>query len=208
MSRHELTNNQWKQLAPLLPPQKSSTGRPAHDHRLIVNGILWLTRTGAPWRDLPEHYGPWQTVASRFYRWQKAGVWARVLAALQQQADARGAVDWSQHYVDGSVIRAHQHAAGARRIKGGQSSKHWDGVRVASAPSCICAPRAVASQLLSSLRQASGMSKAPSNRSWSRGQSSAWDVVGLGCGPSAWWGTKAIAVARCASICGDVASVQ
>ncbi len=111
-----------------------------------MNGVLWLNRTGAPWRDLPERYGPWQTVASRFYRWQKAGVWRRILAALQQQADARGAVDWSQHYVDGSVIRAHQHAAGAQRVKGGRSSKRWGGVRAASAPRCICVPKAVASQ--------------------------------------------------------------
>src|ERR1044071_9641813 len=65
--RHELTDQQWEQLRPLLPPQKPPTGRPAADHRRILNGILWLLRTGAPWRDLPERYGPWQTVASRFY---------------------------------------------------------------------------------------------------------------------------------------------
>lgn len=111
--RHELTDQQWEQLRPLLPPQKPPTGRPAIDHRRILNGLLWLLRTGAPWRDLPERYGPWETVASRFYRWRKAGLWDRLFAAVQQQADARGHLDWGLHFVDGTIIRAHQHAAGA-----------------------------------------------------------------------------------------------
>ena len=114
MRRGELTDDQWEKLQPLLPPQKQRTGRPAEDHRRIVNGILWIDRTGAPWRDLPERYGPWSIVASRFYRWQKAGVWQRILAALQQQTDAAGQLDWSKHYVDSTMIRAHQHAAGAK----------------------------------------------------------------------------------------------
>src|SRR5215212_9632567 len=115
MSRGELTDEQWKRLWPLLPSQKPKTGRPALDHRTIVNGILWIDRTGAPWRDLPERYGPVGTVSSRFYRWRQAGVWDQVLAAVQQQADQAGALDWKTHYVDGSVIRAHQHAAGAKK---------------------------------------------------------------------------------------------
>jgi transposase len=113
MNRHELTNTQWERLQPLLPPQKPPTGRPAVDHRRILNGLLWLLRTGAPWRDLPERYGPWQTVASRFYRWRTAGLWDRLFAAVQQQADAAGHLDWDLHFVDGTIIRAHQHAAGA-----------------------------------------------------------------------------------------------
>jgi transposase len=120
MNRHELTNDQWTRLAPLLPPQKPKTGRPAHDHRPIIEGIRWILRTGAPWRDLPERYGPWHTVASRFYRWQQAGVWDRVLAQLQTQADAAGELNWAEHFVDGTVIRAHHHAAGAK--KGTQKS--------------------------------------------------------------------------------------
>jgi transposase len=114
MRRGELSDEQWEKLAPLLPPQKPRVGRPAHDHRLIVNGILWIVRTGAPWRDLPERYGPWRTVASRFYRWVKAGVWQQVLQALQQQSDIAGQIDWETHSVDSTVIRAHQHAAGAK----------------------------------------------------------------------------------------------
>jgi transposase len=115
MNRHELTNTQWERLQPLLPPQKPPTGRPAVDHRRILNGLLWLLRTGAPWRDLPERYGPWQTVASRLYRWRKTGLWDRLLATVQQQADAAGQLDWGLHFVDGTIMRAHQHAAGAKR---------------------------------------------------------------------------------------------
>jgi transposase len=113
--RHELTDEQWEQLEPLLPPQKPKTGRPNLEHRSVINGILWILKTGAPWRDLPERYGKWQTVASRFYRWQQSGVWERVFAQLQQLKDRDGQIDWEVHYVDGSIIRAHQHAAGAKK---------------------------------------------------------------------------------------------
>jgi transposase len=115
MNRGDLTNEQWERLQPLLPPPKPHTGRPAHDHRTIFNGMLWILRTGAPWRDLPERYGPWRTVASRFYRWQKAGVLRRILDALKQQADGNGQLNWALHYVDSTIIRAHQHAAGAKK---------------------------------------------------------------------------------------------
>ena len=80
-----------------------------------VNGVLWVLRTGAPWRDLPERYGPWQTVATRFYRWRRTGIWDRILAELKQQADAEGTLDWTLHDVDGTMIRAHQRAAGAQK---------------------------------------------------------------------------------------------
>jgi len=115
MSRRDLTDDQWERLRPLLPPQKRARGRPSGDHRRIINGVLWLDRTGAPWRDLPTAYGPWQTVATRFYRWRRDGVWDRVLAELQQQADVAGKLDWSLYHVDGTIIRAHQHAAGAQK---------------------------------------------------------------------------------------------
>ncbi len=115
MTRDILTDEQWERLAPLLPPQKPKTGRTNKDHRTIVNGMLWLTRTGAPWRDLPADYGPWQTVATRFYRWTRAGIWQQVLAEVQREADAAGTLDWDLHHVDGTSIRAHQHAAGAQK---------------------------------------------------------------------------------------------
>ena len=115
MRRGDLTEAQWRRLRPQLPPEKPRTGRPNGDHRRILNGILRVLRTGAPWRDLPRRYGPVGTVSSRFCRWRASGVWERVHSALQAKADAGGEVDWDLHFVDASVIRAHQHAAGARR---------------------------------------------------------------------------------------------
>jgi transposase len=143
MRRHELTDDQWARLEPLLPPQKPRVGRPNHDHRQVLNAIHWLAKTGAPWRDLPDRYGPWQTVYSRFRRWQLAGIWQRVLEALQADGDAKGKLDWSLHFVDGSVIRAHQHAAGARKQG---ARKHWAGAGVGSAPSSTSAASGPASR--------------------------------------------------------------
>ncbi len=114
MSRYDLTEEQWQRLEPVLPPRKKKGRRRAEDRR-IVNGILWILRTGAPWRDLPERYGSWSTVYSRFYRWRKAGYWDRILAALQQHADTQGELHWQIHFVDSTIIRAHQHAAGAKK---------------------------------------------------------------------------------------------
>ena len=77
-----LTDAHWKQLCPLLPPQKPQTGRPASDHRLMVEAMLWVARTGSSWRELPERFGPWSTVASRYQRWLKEGLWACILQVL------------------------------------------------------------------------------------------------------------------------------
>lgn len=140
--RHELTDTQWERLQPLLPPQRPTTGRPAKDHRTVINGILWRLKTGAPWRDLPERYGPWQTVYSRFRRWQQAGVWDRVLAALQTAGDAAGTLDWSLHFVDGSTVRAHPHAAGAKK---GAVTKPSAAVEAASPPKSTSGPSGAAS---------------------------------------------------------------
>jgi len=144
MRRGELTDKQWERLKPLLPPPKPRTGRPSRDHRTIVHGILWVLRTGAPWRDLPERYGPWQTVASRFYRWRKARVWRRILEALQQRADAEGHLDWQTHYVDSTVIRAHQHAARAKR--GLKQRRHWVVVRAEPVQRSTCVQTVAASR--------------------------------------------------------------
>ncbi len=116
MNRHELTDDQWARIQPLLPPMRSGqAGRPDHDHRRILNGMLWLAKTGVPWRDLPDRYGPWKTVANRFYRWRQAGIWQRVFAALLQEADHRGPLDWTLHFIDSTSVRVHQHAAGAHK---------------------------------------------------------------------------------------------
>ena len=92
------------------------------DHRTVINGILWILRTGAPWRDLPERLAPWATVASRFYRWRKQGLWDRLLAEVQRGAEAIGQVEWEVNYVDGTNVRVHQHAAGAKR---GTAIRRW-----------------------------------------------------------------------------------
>ncbi len=77
-----LSDEHWEQLRPLLPAQKPQTGRPATDHRLIVEGMLWVARTGSSWRELPERFGPWSTVSSRYQRWVKEGLWTRILQVL------------------------------------------------------------------------------------------------------------------------------
>jgi transposase len=143
MNRGDLTNTQWERLQPLLPPQQPKTGQPAVDHRRILNGMLGILRTGAPWRDLPERYGPWRTVASRFYRWQRAGIWAQLFAAVQAQADAHCQLNWDMPYIDGTMIRAHQHAAGAK--KGLQSPKPSAGAGAVSVPKSTCALKGEAS---------------------------------------------------------------
>jgi transposase len=111
--RHELTDQAWAQIQPLLPPTGRPGGRSA-DHRQVVNGILWKLSTGVPWRDLPERYGPWQTCDERFRRWQADGTWQRLLTHVQTKSDVVGEVDW-EVVVDATVVRAHQHAAGARK---------------------------------------------------------------------------------------------
>jgi transposase len=116
MARGDLTDSEWERLQPLLPPEHSGKqGHPYEDHRRVINGILWVLRTGAPWRDIPERYGSWHTCHDRLLRWQREGLWERVLQQLQGRADAAGAIDWEVSFADSSITRAHQHAAGARR---------------------------------------------------------------------------------------------
>ncbi|WP_187646021.1 IS5 family transposase [Actinoplanes teichomyceticus] len=114
MGRHDLTDLQWAVLEPALP---AGTGRDRPRRwtmRTIIDGIRWRVRTGSPWRDVPPVYPPWQTLYRWFRRWQRDGVWTRILAALQTRADATRLIGWSIS-VDSTISRAHQHAAGARR---------------------------------------------------------------------------------------------
>lgn len=144
MARFELSDAEWERVRVFLPDQRGKAGRPRSDDRRIVNAILWVLRSGAPWRDLPERYGSWKTANSRFYRWRDAGLWQRILEGLQQVADADGKVDWSLHHLDGSVTRAHQHAAGA---KGGvQRPKRLDTAAAASPPRSTSGSRGAASR--------------------------------------------------------------
>jgi transposase len=110
--RFELSDEQWTVIGPLLPPERGRKARPARDNRRMVNAMLWVLRTGAPWRDLPRYYPPWKTVYTRFSRWTVQGLWQQVLTKLTKDADSEG------YLIDGTTVRAHQDAHGAR--KGGQ----------------------------------------------------------------------------------------
>ncbi|WP_165396339.1 IS5 family transposase [Streptomyces sp. F001] len=114
MGRHDLTNAQWAKLEPLLPVGKKPGRPPVHTKRQLIDGIRWRTRAGAPWRDVPERYGPWETVYGLFRRWQRDGTWHRIFEQLQARADAEGLITWDVS-VDSTIARAHQHAAGARK---------------------------------------------------------------------------------------------
>ena len=110
--RHDLSDAHWALLDPLLPDRTPRRGGQWVDHRKVVDGVLWRTRTGSPWRDLPTAYGRWKTVYNRHLRWSADGTWARVLSELRrgcELADSQWVVA-----VDSTVIRAHQDAAGAR----------------------------------------------------------------------------------------------
>lgn len=110
--RHALTAEQWAQIAPLLPPEVGRAARPAKPNRLMVEGMVWILRTGAPWRDLPRHFGPWKSVYTRFRRWTQQGIWAQVLEKLSEQQDRES------YLIDATIVRAHQDATGAK--KGGR----------------------------------------------------------------------------------------
>lgn len=114
MRRHELSDEEWEQIKGILPEPKYR-GRPPSDARMVLNGMLWIMRTGAPWRDIPEWFGPWETVYDRFNRWSKDGTLDRILEHLQAVMHSQGRIDWKLFCVDGSVIRASRAAAGARK---------------------------------------------------------------------------------------------
>ncbi|MCG3123901.1 MAG: hypothetical protein GIKADHBN_02339 [Phycisphaerales bacterium] len=111
--RGDLNEAQWRLIEPLLPTQKR--GGKWNDHRLMFDGILWVLRTGSPWRDLPERYGKWGSVYHRFNRWRKDGTFDRVLKALRIRLDKDGYIDWDLWCVDGSSVRASRAAAGASK---------------------------------------------------------------------------------------------
>ncbi|MBA9003454.1 IS5 family transposase [Thermomonospora cellulosilytica] len=122
-ARRDLTDRQWRVLQRVLGrllPRDGRLGRPAKwTRRQLLDGIRWRTRVGAPWRDVPERYGHWQSVYGLLRRWQREGIWPLIWAKLMAFADAAGLVGWSVS-VDSTISRAHQHAAGARRDHAGQ----------------------------------------------------------------------------------------
>lgn len=127
MQRHEIPDDQWGRIKDLLPGREGDPGVTAKDNRLFINAILWIARTGVPWRDLPERFGNWNTVWRRFDRWARKGVWQGVFEALQDPD-----LEWL--ILDSTVIRAHQHAAGK---KGGKTTKRSVALAADSAPKCM-----------------------------------------------------------------------
>ena len=108
MSYYEISEENWQRIAHLLPGKESDCGQTASDNRTFINAVLWIARTGAPWRALPAHFGKWNSVFQRFNRWSKKGVWQRVFESVQDPD-----FDWMM--LDSTSIRAHQHAAGQKK---------------------------------------------------------------------------------------------
>lgn len=121
--RHELSQRHWERIAPLFPhpTHQDGRGRPWEDHHRLLNGILWRLHTGTPWRDIPERYGPWETVYSRFRRWRADGTWARVLTHLLEDLERQGRLGHALWLVDATIIRASRAAGGAEKKTGGGS---------------------------------------------------------------------------------------
>jgi transposase len=109
-----LSDAQFALIAPSLP-KNGGVGHPWSPHRRILNGLFWKLRSGAPWRDIPERYGPHQIIYDRYVLWRRDGTWDTILRALQVQLDAEGKIDWSQFNVDSTVIHGSRAAAGACR---------------------------------------------------------------------------------------------
>ena len=111
-----LTDAQWARVEPLMPSSDGQRGRPFRDHRQVIEGIVYRLRTGVAWRDLPESFGPWQTIWKRHKRFSTDGTWDRIHARLVSEADAAGAVEWNVS-VDSTINRAHQHATTLSRVE-------------------------------------------------------------------------------------------
>ncbi|QTV79854.1 IS5 family transposase [Microbacterium sp. NIBRBAC000506063] len=120
MTRHEISDAVWAVMEPLMPTV-SGRSRPWTDHRLAVEGMAWKYRTGAPWRDVPERFGKWNSIYKRFNRWAEDGTWEKLLAEVQKQADAAGKIDWVVS-IDSTIARVHQHGATLSRDTGALSN--------------------------------------------------------------------------------------
>ena len=163
MRRYEVTDEQWQLIEPLIPAA-AATGRKRVPPRTVLNGVLWVLRSGSPWRDLPERYGPWQSIYHHFNCWRRTKVFERILEALQMRLDAQGHIDWDLWCVDGSTVRASRAAAGAgkkgapknpattlwaaRAADSAASSTWW--LTVTDSPSRSTSPRDKSTKALSS----------------------------------------------------------
>jgi transposase len=156
----DLTDAEWELVGPLLPRERGRPGRPGHENRPILDGILWRAREGARWRAIPARYGKWNTVWRRFARWRDLGVFEAVFAALA----GSGAAEERVQMLDSTVARAHQHAAGA---KGGRPARRSGARAAGSPPSCTCAATRAGCRSPSSSRPVRRTRPAPSG-TWSR----------------------------------------
>jgi len=142
MHRHDLSDEQYALLVPLIPVSTARTGRPPSDPRRMLNGTFWILSTGAPWRDLPERFGPCKTVFDYYSRWRTSGVFDRIVEALQIRLDRQGKIDWDLWCIDGSHVRAARCAAGAgkkvsnaTRTRGSRRTTRWAAAAADSAAS-------------------------------------------------------------------------
>jgi putative transposase len=120
--RRALTDGEWRRIERFIPGKQGDKGRHGADNRLFVDAVLWLVRAGAPWRDLPEEFGKWNSVFKRFRRWAKKGVWKGLFTELGENPDLEYLI------IDSTIVRAHQHAAGAQK---GERKMRRSGVRAA-----------------------------------------------------------------------------
>jgi transposase len=130
--RHAISDADWQRVQHLLPGRPGQTGWLAKDNRLFLDAVLWIAKTGAPWRDLPERFGNWNSVWRRFDRWSQKGTWHAVFEALQDPD-----LEWL--ILDATVVRAHPHAAGAKKKRTAavaNPSRRWAAAGAASAPRC------------------------------------------------------------------------
>jgi transposase len=128
--RHAISDADWGRIKDLLPGRPGLHGKAARDNRQFIDAVLWIAKTGAPWRDLPDRLGNWNSAWRRFSRWCQKGVWARVVAAL-----ADGDLEW--FIMDSTIIRAHPHAAGAKKNgtgPGGRRPRPWARAGAGSRP--------------------------------------------------------------------------
>lgn len=146
MQRHALTDAQWRRLQRVLPRQRAGPEAIRGD-RLFIEAVLFRAKTGLPWRDLPERFGPWKSVYNRFANWAKRGHWAAIFRELQLEVDETGSI------VDGSVVRAHQDASGG---KGGSNAMLWAALEEVFRPSSTSSSTRRAARSTSRSRRASG----------------------------------------------------
>ena len=126
MRWYEVTDEQWQLIEPLFTAA-ATTGRKRIPPRIVLNGVLWIPRSGSPWRDLPERYGPWQSIYHHFNAWRRTKVFERILEALQLRLDAKGHIDRDLWCVDGTTLRASRAAAGAGKNGAPKNPEttHW-----------------------------------------------------------------------------------